>query len=345
MTQTQASPQAAPARAPRIYVLPTRFGGAFVLFALLTLIGCINYLLSLGYALTFLLLGVWVVGAVSASRVLTGLHLELTPPERAFAGGEALMEAAVHVPEGQQRTPVGVKVGGVLTWLPAEVPQTGVLRVPIRLPTPQRGEVPLPTVRFEGHDPLGLWHSTSYPENTSSGSPPPEDADAGQAGATLPPFLLVFPAPEVGAPPPPLATQRESNPDSQRRAGDEEAYGLREYRPGDAPRRMAWKQTARLGTPLTRLYDAPAASMLTLDWDDTRALEHTEARLSRLTAWVLEAERRNAAFVLRLPGVVLDVPASSGQVRRALELLAKYDLPAPPPPRSRRFGPLGRRSA
>ncbi|ULH16272.1 DUF58 domain-containing protein [Deinococcus sp. KNUC1210] len=262
------------------------------------------------------------------------------PPERAFAGGAALLEAAVYLPEGQQRTPVGVKVGGVLAWLPAEMPQSGVLRVPISLPTPQRGVVPLPTVRFEGHDLLGLWHSTSYPEPLFLGGAVPGEAPGAQR-----PSLLIFPAPEVGAPPPPLTGQRESNPDMQRRAGDEEAYGLREYRPGDAPRRMAWKQTARLGTPLTRLYDAPAASLLTLDWDDTRALDSTEARLSRLTAWVLEAERRNAAFVLRLPGVVLDAPVGSGQVRRALELLARYDLPALPPPRSRRFGPLGRRSA
>ncbi|WP_425147574.1 DUF58 domain-containing protein [Deinococcus sp.] len=323
MTSVNAAPAStAPQRATvrRIYVLPTRFGGGFVLMSLLTLVGCINYLLSLGYALTFLLLGLWVVCAVAASRVLVGLRLHLALPERAFAGGRADLSATVHLPEGQTRTPVGVRVGGVLAWLPPE--QTGAVSVTLHLPTPRRGLMPLPTVRVEGHDPLGLWHSTTYPGE-----------------ATLPAALLVYPAPELNAPPPPLAPRQTGSPAVQRRSGDEEVSGLREYRPGDAPSRMAWKQTARLDVPLTRLYDAPVASLLTLDWDETRMLPELEARVSRLTAWVLEVERRGADFVLRLPGAELDGSAGMTSVRQALDLLAVYGLPEAPAFLSRRTWP------
>ena len=311
--------------AARIYVLPTRLGGAFVLLALLTLVGCINYLLSLGYALTFLLLSVWVVGAVHASRVLGGLEVALALPERSFAGGAAALVATVQLPPGPPRFPVGVRSGSELAWLPDDTQEVGTLT--LLLPTPRRGPQPLPTLRLEGHDPLGLWHSTRYPE-----------------GPELPSSLLVYPAPEQSAPPPPLAAAQDGAQEGQRRSGDEELHGLREYRPGDALRRIAWKQTARLGDPLTRLYDAPAAAALNLDWERTRALGDSERRLSRLTAWVLEAERLGAPFVLRLPGSVLEVPAGSAGGSgggRALELLARYELPDLPPT-PRRSGPFRR---
>ncbi len=314
-----------------IYVLPTRFGGAFVLVGLLTLLGCINYLLSLGYALTFLLLSVWVVCAVHASRALVGVGAELALPERAFAGSPLSVRATLHLPE-TFRSPTGVRLGAALIWLEAPDAQaqgeklSGILA----LSPLERGPQRLPTLRLEAHDPLGLWRSSVYPET-------------GTDGSALPTQLLICPAPEQDAPPPPTAPAQGTAAENLRSAGDEEPHGLREYRPGDAMRRVAWKQSARQGsqgTLLTRLYDAPAAASLALDWQAAAvsgaAAGDTEARLSRLCAWVLEAERRGAAFSLTLPGARLESETGETQVRRALELLARHDRPdLPPAPRRR----------
>ncbi len=307
--------------APRIYVLPTRFGAAFVAVSLLTLIGCVNYLLSLGYALTFLLLSVWVVCAVHASRALAGAELELALPDRAYAGGPLTLSATLSGP-GMTDQPLGVRVGPALVWLEGE--DGGRASGPLILPPLERGPQRLPAVRLEGHDPLGLWRSTVYP------------AEAG-AGERLPAEVLVYPAPETMPPPPPLAAQLGSSAEVRRHAGDEEVYGLREYRPGDAPRRIAWKQAARTGTLYTRTYDAPQAAALSLDWSATAPAGGTEARLSRLCAWVLEAEQRGCEFSLSLPGVELERASGEGQVRRALERLARHERPDLPPRAPRRW--------
>ena len=315
MTAKTAAVGASAHRPLPIYVLPTRFGGAFVLVVLLTLLGCINYLLSLGYALTFLLLSVWVVCAVHASRSLGGVKAELELPERAFAGSPFGIGATVHLPEAS-RPPIGVRLGAALIWLEASDAQAQGEKLggTLTLPPLERGPQRLPTLRLEAHDPLGLWRSSVDPE-------------VGGDRSALPTHLLICPAPEQNAPPPPTAPAQGTAAENLRAAGDEEPNGLREYRPGDATRRIAWKQSARVDTLLTRLYDAPAAASLALDWQATAAAGDTEARLSRLCAWVLEAERRGVAFLLTLPGARLERETGEVQVRRALELLARFERP------------------
>ncbi|GGJ71442.1 DUF58 domain-containing protein [Deinococcus aquiradiocola] len=301
-------------RPPPVYVLPTRFGGGFVLVALLTLIGCINYLLSLGYALTFLLLSVWVVCAVHASRALNGVTLDAALPDRTFAGRPGQLHVTLDAPPAGGV--VGVRAGPDLQWL------DGPGRATLTLPALPRGPQHLPTVRCEAHDPLGLWRSSTYPARDRGGQPLLRE-------------VLVLPAPEVDAPPPPAAPVQGSGVSERRSAGEEEVHGLREYRPGDAPRRIAWKQAARTGTLLTRTYDAPATAALALGWDSTREAGDTEARLSRLCAWVLHAERLGAPFTLDLPGTRLALDHGETQVRQALTLLARHGRTLPPAPRSR----------
>jgi len=312
------------ARLP-VYVLPTRFGAAFALLSLLTLVGCINYLLSLGYALTFLLLSVWIVGAVHASRALTGVSLRLTPPDRAFAGQRATFQAALSCEDGRPRPPVGVRAGGQLVWL--DLSEGGRATGVLPLPAPRRGPFALPDLRLEGHDPLGLWRSMLYPERPEL---------EGQVE------LIVFPAPEEGAPPAGVARHEAGEGGSGRVAGDQEFLGLRDYRPGDPLPRVAWKQSARRGALLTAQFDAPAAEELRLAWEDTRSLPGTEERLSRLTAWVLAAGRQGRLFSLALPGARLGPGSGEGHLGAALRALALHDLPPAASARSRGRWPFSR---
>jgi hypothetical protein len=52
-------------------------------------------------------------------------------------------------------------------------------------------------------------------------------------------------------------------------------------------------------------------------------------RLSRLTAWVLAAERETRAFSLRLPGTELAHGQGAGHRRAALTALALFGQPKP----------------
>ncbi|MFC6592359.1 hypothetical protein ACFP81_10380 [Deinococcus lacus] len=70
---------AAPAPTRHAGLRPTRLGGTFLILTLLTLIGCINYSLSLGYLITFLLAGIWIVTAAYLLRAARAVQVRVTP--------------------------------------------------------------------------------------------------------------------------------------------------------------------------------------------------------------------------------------------------------------------------
>lgn len=292
-------------RGPRVY--PTRFGLAFLLMALLTLVGCINYQLSLGYLVTFMMLGLWVAGAVSASRSLSGLRLSAAAPESAWAKQNAAFAVQVHNPSSQQRSSLWIRAHHPRSSAISrfDAPANADVTTEVLIYAPQRGSLRLPRLRLEGRDALGLWRGVTYP--------------------LLRAEVLVYPVPEANAPPLPSSRVGEGN-GTQRLSGQEDFAGIRAYQVGDAPRQVAWRQSARSGELYTKLFDAPASFTLHLSYADLRGLDN-EARLSRLTAWVLQARQQDARYRLELPAAALEEGSGEVQARRSLGALAVYQLP------------------
>jgi uncharacterized protein (DUF58 family) len=289
----------APRPNDRVYIIPSRIGIWFVFLTQVTLAGCINYQLTLGYGLAFLLLAIWVMCAISASLSLKHVTVSLRPAGRSFCGEALALQVAFRTPG--RSAPPSVSLGRLQLWLTEE--DEGTWRGAFHLLGLPRGPVRLPRLWTECQDPVGLWQARRHPDLDS---PTTE--------------LLIYPASEQNGPPLPLT--RPGSAQSGRTAGQEETAGLRPYRPGDALKTIAWKQSARQDTLLSREYDAPGASSANLDWAETSG--DTEARLSRLTAWVLTAERQGLTFSLSIPGTHLPPASGEAQVQRALDALARY---------------------
>ena len=81
-----------------IYIVPSRAGLAFCLTLLLLLVVSINYQLSLGFALTFLLAGSAAASMQMTHGSLRGLTLHLKPLVPAFDGDAAVLEMVVTNP-------------------------------------------------------------------------------------------------------------------------------------------------------------------------------------------------------------------------------------------------------
>ena len=286
-------------RGPRVYT--TRFGAAFVLTALLTLIGCVNYQLSLGYLVTFLMLGLWVSGAVAASRSLSGLTLSAAPPDTAWAGEEAAFAVRVQNPSDQPRARLRLRAhrprSATITLL--DVAAQAETTAPVMIAAPRRGPLTLPRLRLEGRDALGLWRGVTYPLLSAE--------------------ALIYPAPEVDAPPLP-GTRASEGSGARRAAGQEEFAGVRPYLPGDAPRQVAWRHSARTGDLHTKVFDAPLSQTLRLDYAELRGLD-PEARYSRLSAWVRQARQHDVRYRLELPDRVVEEGSGEAHSRRALNAL------------------------
>ena len=109
------------------------------------------------------------------------------------------------------------------------------------------------------------------------------------------------------------------------RGGDADLAGIREYQIGDPPQRVAWKAVARGAGWFTKAFDGTGGGgPVTLDYADLPRDLSREAKLSRLTAWVLVAERTARPFELRLPGVALPLGQGREHRRLALSTLALF---------------------
>ncbi|HQQ71741.1 MAG TPA: DUF58 domain-containing protein, partial [Alicycliphilus sp.] len=102
--------------------------------------------------------------------------------------------------------------------------------------------------------------------------------------------------------------------------------GVRAYRRGDPLKLVVWKKAAKsLATGTSDLVsrDSQQAQRQEL-WLDAAAtgLAEPEARLSRLAAWVLQADRLGLDYGLRLPARQIAPNSGAAHRRCCLEALA-----------------------
>ncbi|NMG45200.1 DUF58 domain-containing protein [Aromatoleum toluvorans] len=285
----------------RIFVMPTSAGLAFAGALLIMLIASINYNLSLGYALVFLLGGVAVASIVHAFRNL--LHLSITPgrADPAFAGESASFRLVVSNRRRSRRPSLRLKARSTIA--PFAIAAEDSADVLLALPTTQRGWMQLGRVHIETTYPLGLIRAWSVlvPDQR----------------------CLVYPAPEPMPPPLPESAARTLGQRSSG-GGDDDFAGLRPHQAADSPRHVAWKILARGGPMLTKQFSGLDGGEVHLDWDALPATLGTEARLSRLAAWIVIAEQHGLAFSLALPHASVAVGRGSGHCANCLRRLALF---------------------
>lgn len=287
----------------RLYILPTRTGLAYAALMFGLLLASINYGISLGYLFTFLLGGMGMVGLFHTQRNLLRLTLRPLAPAPVFAGETASFRLVLENPSRRLRAGF-ILASDEATSEPADLPPGDSIELVLHLPQPQRGLHRPCRLSLASTWPLGLfrcwtvfafnWNVVVYPKPAST--PIPFPADSGEGGASVP-----------------------------RRAGDEEFAGLREYRPGDPIRRMAWKSVARGLAPTVKQFNGTGGHELWLDWA-TCPEPDVEGRLSRLTRWALDAEREKRSWGLRLPGFKLPPGQGDNHLRQALDALARHGL-------------------
>jgi len=290
-------------RHSRIYILPTRRGLAFLATLATMLLASLNYALSLGFVTTFLLAGLAAAALLHTFRNLAGIELAPLAAGETFAGG-ALPFTLSLAGGPAKRHAITLAAGGSPEVTVDAVPDA-TLPVTLELPTSRRGRVALGRVTLSSDYPLGLWRGWAYVHFPLSG--------------------VVFPAPEASAPPLPAGSSGHDS-QVQSRGEDADLAGLREYTPGDPLQRVAWKAVARGAGWYTKQFEGGGGGgPALLAWRALPATHDSEAKIARLTAWVLMAERAARAFALTAPGVAL--PAGQGREHRRAALTALALIP------------------
>jgi uncharacterized protein (DUF58 family) len=131
---------------------------------------------------------------------------------------------------------------------------------------------------------------------------------------------FVYPKPAGTSVWPGLLAGGEAGSPGAQKSGDDFA-GVRAYMPGESLRHVDWKAFAR-GRPLSvKQFSGGGGSELWLDAAEMARLP-LEARLSQLALWIVNAEKAEIPYALKLGRTTLPLGLGPAQSRRALEVLA-----------------------
>jgi uncharacterized protein (DUF58 family) len=297
-----------------VYILPTRAGGMLAVTLLVLLIASINYQLNLGYVLTFMLAGAAMVGMYMTHRNLCGLTMNLTVNSEdhtsahssfrpVFAGSIAQVEVRLAHSRNSQRPSIGLALHNdmhALAWSWTDVPAQGGSTVQLAFKAQQRGLHRVPDIQAQTRYPLGTFRVWTVWRPQSA--------------------VLVYPMPEIPAPPLPPWASRCGAGAATHTQRDGELDGVRAYRNGDPLKLVVWKKAAKSDELVSRDSDAPGDTL----WLDYAACALTghEAKLSRLTAWVLAADKLGSHYGLRIPSREIKPSSGPAHQRACLEALA-----------------------
>ena len=284
----------------RIYTLPTGFGVALAILLFVMLLGALNYGNNAAILLTCLLAATASGSLYFTFRNLAGLRvIGMRGVGDVHAGSTATVELRF-APGLRDRPSLGCRHDESVAWFALASGHDDVVR--LHVAALQRGWWLPGRIAIATTYPLGLFNAWSW----------------------LHPDRPILVLPRLEAQPPPLPYDSANNGDHAAIGSDEDYSGLRDYRPTDPPRRIAWKASAHRDSLLIRESERRTGDALVLNYSALRGLDH-ESRISRLTAWVLAAESNQSAYALVIPDLRVD--AAIGPEHRAVCLRALALLP------------------
>ncbi len=279
------------------------------------LVASINYQLNLGYLLTFMLAGAAVVGMHVTHGNLRGMTMNLiagradsTPASgtmsHIFAGSTANVEVRLSHTRKAKRPSVGLALldaDHAPHWAWADVPAQGTSVVNVAFKAERRGLHRVPNLQAETRYPLGTFRVWTVWRPKAE--------------------VLVYPAPEPHAPPLPPGEPRSGGGGAARAQQSGEFDGVRAYRRGDPLKLVVWKKAAKSDELVSRDTEQAQRYELWLDYAACAVADH-EGKLSRLTAWVLAADKLGADYGLRIPSREIKPSSGEAHKRACLEALA-----------------------
>ena len=283
----------------RIYIFPTRWGLLYAVMLLALLVGSINYALSLGYYVTFLLASLGNIAMLHTWRNLVYLQIEILHAKSVFAGEFAQVILKVSDTKNRHRYNIAARFSGN-TVTSNDISNNGSQTFELALSTQKRGWQSVPRITLNTEFPLNLFQAWAYVDNpfqvlvyakpSDNNMLPPDSSDAGAKGA------------------------------SHFYKGDDDFFGHKTYQIGDSPSRVDWKASSRGVGMLTKQYSGNGQSTLWLDWTATEG--SIEARISLLTKWVIEAHHAQHSYGLKLPATSIAPQNSEAHYHQCLRTLA-----------------------
>ena len=283
----------------QIYILPTVWGVLYAVMLVLLLVGSINYSLSLGYFVTFLLASLGHTAMLHTWRNLVYLKISILHVKPVFAGETAIVAININDIKNRARYVIAAKIEHNL----AVIEDVAANQLPVfSLPfvTTKRGYCTLPRITLYTEFPLSLFHAWAYVQSSLQ--------------------ILVYPKPSGKLALPLSLTNTLINGASHASRGDDDFDGHKAYQQGDASSRVDWKASSRGIGMFTKHYSGDGAGDLWLDFAITHG--EYEARIAQLAQWVVDAHIARQRYGLTLPNLSVAPNDSEAHYHACMHALA-----------------------
>jgi len=286
----------------QLFIFASRSGWMMAAILILMLIGATNYQNSLAFGLTFVLISIGLLSILKTYGNLSGMTLKGLSPRAVFAGDKALFQITGKSPSGCYSLGFGFD-GKIQDWYDFS-PSREVL-VELEQIAPARGWFHPGRIYLASEYPLGIMRCWSWLD--------------------LQQQVLVYPKPIS---PGDYKEFFEGGDDTDKRTiqeGDDYQESKR-YQQGDPPNHIDWKIFAKTDELYTKKFAEIQGSQLWLNWESFKGTEN-ELRLSFLCYLILQAEKSNRPYGLKLPSQ--ELPPANGAVhqQQCLTALATFGNP------------------
>lgn len=257
----------------RLYVLPSKPGLFFFLTSSTMMLAGLNFNNNMSLMLVFLLFGVAQVALYKTFLNLKDVIINQVHAAPVFLGEAYQLNVQLIAMNQSYQIEVAMedlKEAVNIVSKSAQCQLSGESK--------QRGYQPLSRLKIVTRYPLGLVTVWAYCLPNAK--------------------VLIYPRPETPCPPFPRHGGQDGR-DSTVILGDE-MDDLKSYQAGDPIRDIAWKKSAQGQGIFVKKYHLKQGQELCFDYNQMN-LNDIEARLSRLTAWIVEASKLSLNYQLKLP--------------------------------------------
>jgi len=285
----------------RVYIVPTKAGLIFSLLLLTLLIGSINYEKSLGFILTFLLVGIGNILLLSTWRNIAGLELKSGDSLPVFSGELATFGVQLVNHQLLERHSIAISQHRAQQDI-VDCAANSKQMINFKVAADKRGLLNAGRFRLYTEFPSGLFIAWTWADLSMS--------------------CIVYPAPEKNIDLPIFDHSDSGDTDSSGQ-GLENFSHLRKYHQGDNVSRISWKAAAKNDELFSKEFIGSKPVTHWINWNDIPAHD-TEQRLSIMTALIIHAEKHHQCYGIKLPEKQIQPDSGNKHFHQCLTALALH---------------------
>lgn len=289
----------------RVYIIPTKFGGAFCGGAFFMILIGSAYENNLVNLLGFFMLAILFTAMIATHNNINGIEIARIETIFGFAGEEFPVSIVVRNSTKISKSNCDFTIRGLKKVAQYDaritIPSKGDARLLASFLSPARGLHEFKRFVLSTTAPFGLFYAWQVREAQATATIyPRRQGDLNWSEST---------GVEIG--------QRK------RATGAEDYKEHRVYQPGDNLRRVDWMAYARGRMLMSKEFDEPAGTGLYFDFQKLKDPDN-EMRLEQLAKWIDLAIKRGQPFTLSIPGKKLGPDQGLTFAHRAWSELAKF---------------------